>query len=275
MLFSTFFFSGTGNTKWAIEKFGHIVIQYGHQAEMYSIDNFDECSSKDFTRIVRESSFIGFANPIYGADVPSIMKKFISCLTAIMKAEKIQLKPIYIINTFGYVNASGPFEIKKLLDKDCFILMAYANIRLCNNISTYRHKSILISSDKLNARKKEAEKTIKTMVSRLLLSKKYIRGIGLYLLPGMIIRKKSEKALENNHRSLSIKIELCNKCMTCINKCPTHCIRFNGNQFEFSDKCTACMRCYNFCPTSSILIDGVYADPKEYFRYRGPERTSR
>ncbi len=273
MLFSTFYFSGTGNTKWAIEKFSHIVNQNGHQAELYSIDNFDDCSSKDFARIIRESSYIGFANPIYGADIPPIMKRFINCLTDIMKAEKIHSKPLYIINTFGYVNACGPIEIEKLLDKDCFILMAYANIRFCNNISTYRHKSRLISREKLIARKKQAVKTIEIMVSRLLVSKKYIRGIGLYLLPGIIIRKKSKIAIENNYRSLSIQIKSCNMCMTCIRNCPTNCIRFNGEQFSFSDKCTSCMRCYNFCPTSSILIDGVFTDPNEYFRYRGLEKT--
>ena len=142
MLFLTFYFSGTGNTKWAAEKFSHIVNNNGHQSVLHLIDNFDKCSSEDFAKIVNESSFIGFANPIYGTDIPPIMKRFISYITDIMKAEEIHSKPLYIINTFGYVNAHGPIEIKKLLDNDCFMLMAYANIRLCNE--SYHNQSIHI-----------------------------------------------------------------------------------------------------------------------------------
>lgn len=37
MLFSTFYFSGTGNTKWAVGQFKDIVIKNGHQAELYCL----------------------------------------------------------------------------------------------------------------------------------------------------------------------------------------------------------------------------------------------
>lgn len=271
MLFTTFYFSGTGNTKWAVEQFRSLVIQSGHQAKLYSIDNFKGWASEDLIKIFKESTCIGFANPIYGADIPPIMKAFIRFLTDSLKNKKIHSKSFYVINTFGYVNASGPFEAKKLFGKDCFRLMAYVNIRLCNNISTYKHKSKLASIEKQRVRKAWAVDELKILIKRLLSSKKYIKGIGPYLLPGILIRKMSEKAIQNNYQSLSIQAKTCNRCMICFKNCPTHCIKLNDKQFEFSAECTACMRCYNFCPTSSILINGIFTDPKEYFRYRGPE----
>ncbi|WP_085832383.1 EFR1 family ferrodoxin [Clostridium merdae] len=271
MLFTTFYFSGTGNTKWVVEQFKSTVIQSGHQAELYSIDDFKRCKSENLIKIVKESTCIGFANPIYGADIPSIMKAFIRFLTDSLKTEKVYSKPFYFINTFGYVNAYGPFEAKKLFDKDCFKLMAYVNIRVCNNISTYRHKSQLVSSKKLRIRKARAEDELKIMINRLLSSKKHIKGIGPYLLPGILIRKKTQKVIQNNYQLLSVQAKTCNRCMLCLNNCPTRCIKLNNQQFEFSAECTACMRCYNFCPTASIWINGIYTDPKEYFRYRGPE----
>lgn len=274
MLFSTFYFSGTGNTKWIAEQFSSLVIQSGHQAQLYSIDNFDRFVKEDLAKIVKDSTYIGFANPIYGADIPPIMKSFISLLTDMSKNEKISSKPFYVINTFGYVNASGPFKAIKMFDKNYFKLVAYVNIRLCNNISTYKHKSALLSNEKLSVRKANAIDKLKVLVGRLLSKKKYIRGIGPYLLPGILIRKKSIPAIQHNYQSLSVQTKTCNRCMICINNCPNQSIKLNGLEFEFTNDCTSCMRCYNFCPTSSVLMDGTYTDSKEYFRYRGPEYAS-
>lgn len=271
MLFTTFYFSGTGNTKWTVEQFQQLVILSGHQAKLYSIDSFDRFTIEELRSTVKESDYIGFANPIYGADIPPIMKAFIRLLTDSIRTEKIPIKQIYIINTVGYVNAFGPFQASKLLDRDCFFLIAYVNIRLCNNISTYKHKSKLINDEELKHRKKLAIDELNILIQRLLSSQKYMKGIGPYLLPGILIRKKSQVAIQNNYQSLSVQTETCNQCMLCVNNCPTHCIRFSNQQFEFSSACTACMRCYNFCPTASIRMDGVYTDPKEYFRYKGPK----
>jgi len=271
MLFTTFYFSGTGNTRWVVEQFDSLVEENSIQAASYSIDRFDQFQKENLIDILKKSTYIGLAHPIYGANVPPIMKKFISLLIDIIKSEKIPIKPIYIINTFGYINALGPFQAKKLLDKHCFHLIAYCNIRLCNNISTHAHKAKLITGVKLTDRKKLAIVELKSLVSDILSNKKHMKGIGLYLLPGMIIRRKSAQSIQNHYHELSVQANSCSKCMLCVKKCPTDCISFFNDRFVFSSKCTACMRCYNFCPTASVLLNGVFTDPKEYFRYRGPE----
>lgn len=220
--------------------------------------------------IIKESSFIGFANPIYGAGIPPIMRSFIRLLTDILKTGEVCPKPLYIINTFGYINAFGPFAANKLFDKNYFKLMAYVNIKMCNNVSTYKHRSKLLSSEDLGIRKERAKVKLKTMTGRLLSSRKYINGIGPYLIPGIFIRKKAGQTIKNNYHALSVQTGTCNGCMMCVNNCPMRCIKIVDQQFEFSEGCTACMRCYNFCPTFSILIDAVFTDPDIYHRYRGP-----
>ena len=271
MLFTTFYFSGTGNTKWVAEQLERIVVQSGHQSKLYSIDNFDRSAEADFIKELKESTYIGIANPIYGADVPPIMKRFIMWLTDCLKSAEIYSVPLYVINTFGYVNAFGPFEAGKLFDQDCFKMMAYVNIRLCNNISTYEHKSKLVSVETQKIKKKRAIGELQTVIERLLSSQNHIKGIGLYLLPGYLIRSKSGNSIQNHFQSLSVQENTCNRCMSCVHNCPTHAILFQNQQFQFTAACTACMRCYNFCPTASILVNGKFTDPKEYFRYRGPE----
>ena len=80
-----------------------------HQAVSRAIDNFDQMSKEDLTDTIKRSTYIGLAHPIYGADMPPIMKEFACLMMDIIKSEKIPAKPFYIINTFGYVNAFGPF----------------------------------------------------------------------------------------------------------------------------------------------------------------------
>lgn len=270
MLFTTFYFSGTGNTRWAVEQFNKIITNKGQQIEIYSIDNHEAKAADFLKNIICKSDFIGFANPIYGADIPPIMKKFIHRIIKILQNEELVSKNTYMINTFGYINAFGPIEAKRLLANTCFNLKAYVNIRLCNNISTPKLNLNIVSRDELNHKKDQARKELLLLSERLLSGRKYITGIGPYLIPGIIIRKKAHKGIIYNYKSLGVNTETCNRCMQCINSCPTNSIKLNGDQFVFSTDCTACMRCYNFCPTFSIQFDGVAANPKVYHRYHGP-----
>jgi len=238
---------------------------------MYSIDNFVDKNPEDFMELIKESDYVGFANPIYGASIPPIMKKFVAFLTEACRREPIVKKPIFIINTFGYVNAFGPFEAKRLFDKNYLQLQAYSNIRLCNNISTYQYKAKPVKREKMDIRKEKAVTKLEFLYTNLLKSKKSIDGIGLYLLPGILIRKKAGYKIKKNYQVLSVKDETCKRCMVCVKNCPTHAISYDGKDFVFSDVCTSCMRCYNFCPTASILVNGVFTNPTKYIRYIGPE----
>lgn len=269
MVFSTFYFSGTGNTKWAAEQFSNIVTCKGHKAQLFSIDINEKLTDAIIKDIIGNSDFIGFANPIYGADIPPIMKRFISRLNSIYQNEKTIIRSTYIINTCGYVNAFGPIAAKKLFANTCFNLKGYVNIRLCNNVSTPKLKVDRIKKTVINNRKVRGKKELVLLSKRLLRGRKYINGFGPYLIPGIVIRHRMKKAIENNYKSLSVDSQKCKKCMLCINTCPTQSITLYDNQFKFSPSCTACMRCYNFCQTSAILLDGIYADPEEYHRFRG------
>lgn len=271
MKFSTFYFSGTGNTEWAVKQFNKIIVEREHDGEIISIENIDAQDTSFFIDMVRNSDFVGFANPIYGGDIPPVMKNFIDKLIKTLVDEKEYSKPIYIINTFAYVNGFGPFCVKKLFYNTGFKLISYINIQLCNNISSLKLKVKKISQDKLDKRKKEAKEKLLKMVDMMLAEKSNITGIGPYLIPNILIRKKTKKAIEDNYKVFSVNSVTCNRCMLCVNKCPTKSIRYLDSNFRFLPTCTACMRCYNNCPTFSILFDGRYADPNIYERYHGPD----
>jgi len=263
MKITLFYFSGTGNTKWAVEQFDEIVSDKGCDCKIYSIE--DELNN--LGDIINKTELIGFAFPIYGANVPDIMQRFIEQFKGVLN--NTIKKQTFLITTAGYIDAFGPFVAGNLLKRNGLKLIGYINLKISNNISTPKIKGNFPNSQKLKIRMDKSRYTISKLIDRLSVKKKYIRNIGFYLLPGIIIRKAASKGLKDNYLALSINKEKCCQCMLCVKNCPTKSIIFVNNEFNFLPSCTACMRCYNFCSSFAIYHKGKYADPGIYRRYRG------
>ncbi|UCC20935.1 MAG: EFR1 family ferrodoxin [Promethearchaeota archaeon] len=271
MRFVTFFFSGTGNTWWAVREFTEIASTNGHDAEMCSIENDQIKDFSILSELLEKSDAIGFAYPIYGANLPPIMREFITKVKRISEnLNKLRQKYCFIITTIGYVNGYGPYKIKKILRSIGLKLKAHINLRLTNNVSTPGLKINPIPHKKLVKRKKKSIKKLDKFYGKIIKNKKRIRGIGPWLVPGMLIRRITAPKMNLNYQRLSINLDTCNNCEICINNCPTNSIIRIDNKITFKEGCTGCYRCYNFCPTHSILYKGKFADPLVYHRYHGP-----
>ena len=266
MNYSTFYFSGTGNTRWAVAEFTRIIQDQGHQAELYSIDIGSQLSDEQIRAIVADADAIGFANPIYGGDIPPIMRAFLSRVVGLI-GPLPSPKRTYVINTYGYVNAFGPNEAQKLLAGSGLTLSAYVNIQLCNNVTSSKP----LDRAQLAKRMDRGRQELQRLAASLIAGRKRIKGHGPQLLIGAMIRKKVPEAIAKFYQTLGVDRATCSRCMVCVKDCPTGSIRLTGEKFAFSAGCTACMRCYNFCPTGAITIDGVVADPQKFPRYQGPE----
>jgi len=264
MMFSIFYFSGTGNTKWVSNTCKGILTEKGFDSKMYSIEE----EIVNLNEIILNSDYIGIAYPICGANIPRIMREFILKLKELLPKD-IE-KRVFVISTAGYVDGFGPFSIMTLFKKSGLKLRGYISTRISNNVSTPTIKANPVGSDELKIRLEMAEKKINELVDRLILGEKYIKNIGPYLLGGLIIRKVSKKGLRNSYLAHSVDLNKCRRCMVCVKKCPTKSIEYKDDKFVFLPSCTACMRCYNFCPTYAIYHQGKYADPEVYFRYKGP-----
>lgn len=265
MKFSIFYFSGTGNTKWAVKEFSNSVNKREHECNIYSI----ETQITNLQEIVNDADIIGFAFPLYGANIPKIVKNFINKFRNNLNSAC--KKQCFIITTAGYIDAYGPFTAGKMLKPNGFSLVGYINIKMSNNISTPKIRANFLTSEKMKKRMIKGKDKIERLIYSLINQKPYIRNIGLYLLPGIFIRKASEKGKKNNYKALSVDKEKCSLCMTCVNSCPTKSIIYSDKEFSFLPSCTACMRCYNFCSKYAICHEGRYADPSIYKRYTGPQ----
>jgi len=265
MKFSIFYFSGTGNTKWAVDEFKSNIIKRNHECIVHSID----AEIIELEKIISEADIIGFAFPIYGANMPNIIIKFIDGFKNILNIT--YKKPSFIITTAGYIDACGPFIANKLLRRNGFRLIGYVNLKLSNNISTPKIRTNFPTNAKMKIRMQKGKEEIESLINRIIGKRRYIKNIGVYLIPGILIRRATRNAQKDNYLALSVNQEKCSKCMLCINDCPTNSIIFSNGEFSFLPSCTSCMKCYNFCPTCAIYHEGKYADPNIYKRYKGPQ----
>jgi Pyruvate/2-oxoacid:ferredoxin oxidoreductase delta subunit len=274
MRFTSFYFSGTGNTKWAVEQFTKIAIESGHNAEMISIEEDIAGNADCIQSAFKSSDFIGIAYPVYGADMPKIYKQFLCRLGNALKnvpGPALKNRKTFIITTVGFMNGYGPIKPGKILHGMSLKLCGHVFLRMAMNTITPAVKMKAVSRVELDKRKEIGRVQLKLLLDDLAAGKKHIKGIGPHLGPGNIIRSLLSKTINNYYKQLGVNIKTCTHCMQCVKNCPEKNIEYRNDSFIFHENCTACMRCYNLCPSGSILADGRYADPKLYARYLGPE----
>ena len=87
---------------------------------------------------------------------------------------------------------------------------------MSNNISTPKIRAKFLTSEKMKIRMNKGKEEIEKLINRTIDRKRYIRNIGFYLIPGILIRRVTKNAQRNNYLALSINKEKCSQCMLCL-----------------------------------------------------------
>lgn len=263
MIATTFYFSGTGNTKWAAEQLHKTAENKGILSRLYSIEQ----KSTDLNGLMNDTDVIGIAFPVYAMNIPEIMKQFLARLNQTLAPGAAPL-PLFVLTTVGFADGCGPYEVVSRFSPRTVKLTGYAGLKICSNITTPVARADPLPPGELQKRLETAKNKINALVDALAAGKKKIEP-GVYRIA--LFRKQMSAMPKKAYEQLSIDAKTCNSCMTCADNCPSDAIKRNdAGKLDILSGCTACMRCYNFCPTASVWHSGVYADPKEYVRYRGP-----
>ena len=254
MQITIFYFSGTGNTEWVVKMTQEMLKGKNHQAEIYKIEELMDGENEIISKTIEFSDYIGFAFPMYGADIPRIMRKFIDRFIALSNSDSHSSPKLFIINTFGYVNGCGIFRARKLLRECRYPIHAYFNFRLPNNTSTKINRTML-GKNMPDSYKGKSTAKIEKLINSLAARKKTIQGIGPHLSMGIIIRRLLRDEVKTNYKNMSVNYSKCSKCMKCVKSCPTNSIEFADDKFTFKDTCETCWRCFTLCPTGSISMN--------------------
>lgn len=103
-----FYFTGTGNSLYAAKSI---------ESELYSIPQVMHCARLEFT-----AETIGVVCPIYGHEVPPMVREFLC-------KGKFHTGYFYMVLTYGNRHG-GAVELARKLCEDCGIQPAYLNVLL-------------------------------------------------------------------------------------------------------------------------------------------------
>ncbi len=276
MRFSTFYFTGTGNTWWAAREFTSIAKNAGHEAAYYSLESetLQKGGDEMIARIIKESDAIGIAYPVYGSTLPEIMWDFLDRLIRIRRQfPQIERKVGYTLTTMALFSGDGALVPRKKLKQAHFILKGAINLIMASNMGIPYFRYNPVGMEKLERRKAYDRKKLAKLVRRLGSGKKYLEGRNPFLIAiGFFQRIFMPLEKKIIHKYWSVHMESCTRCMLCVNTCPTDSIEYfeEKDTFTLKSTCISCLRCYNYCPTNSILLFNKGMNTKKYRRHRGP-----
>jgi ferredoxin/flavodoxin len=233
------YYSGSGNTRLACQ----YILQNLSGIEFTLFDIVKE-KNPDF----KSFDIIGFAA---FADFLGPSQCFVDFIKQIPKQSQ---KPAFVFNTYGNFNAGTLNEIRKLVTRRGFKVIAGHALHMPENIPTM----IVIGLANVQAPNSTQLIGFKNFINQLNtlcadLSSDTVRKIKFKLplfdrlLPPMP-RFVGKMVMGKKY----VDKELCSKCSACVNTCPYGAIEIKEYPEFNQKKCFACWACYNHCPVKAI-----------------------
>lgn len=236
------YFSGTGNTKFCVDKF---LKEYDCSENSFSIED-----SEALERIETDDEIV-MGYPVQYSNIPKILRDYIDSNRYIWRG-----KNVFIIATMGLFSGDGAGMLARLLKNYGAIIVGGLHLKMPDSICD---EIVLKRSFKNNKRVvvKAAEKICKA-VRNIKNGKPPQEGLGIvYHLAGLFGQRlyflgKTQKYTDK----LKINSRKCIGCGLCERLCPMGNIAVKNGIAVSSDKCTMCYRCINKCPKQAITLLG-------------------
>ena len=254
---SAVYFSGTGNTAYAAEKFCSCLSASEISCKIYSIENFDKTAAQDFN-----ADTVLIAYPIYGSDMPRIMKEFICENGEIFKDKDL----ITLATQHSFSGDGGALAARLIANSK--IHTASMHINLPSNISDSTKFIKIKNGGKINAVTAKADYKIAERAANIMRGKIVKDGTGfLSWFAGFFAQRLWFKYFIEKRLRKGLKIDsgICSRCGKCAECCPMKNIDVSDGNISANDNCTLCYRCINLCPQKAISLISK-KKPKEQYR---------
>lgn len=236
------YFSGTGNTKYCVEKF---IRENEKSANIISIEDLNVIEE------IKNNEVIVFGYPIYFSNLPKIVREFIE-----VNRDSFKGKKIYIIATMGLFSGDGTGCSARLFKEYGAIILGGLHLKMpdCIGDEKILKKSKEQNLELINKATTKIEKAAKDFKSEIYTKE----GLNIfYHFAGLFgqrlwfykkTREYTDKAKVNESK--------CIRCRKCIKVCPMENLILVEDRIKTKKKCTMCYRCFSNCPTQAITILG-------------------
>ena len=248
-----FYFSGTGNTRWAAEQLAEAT---GERLLFIPEELKTNCSYQ-----LEDNERIGFCFPVHGWQPPHIVRQFISRLT--ISASHY---------TYALCTCGDSIGLAMQMFRD---ELAAKGIRLASCQSLIMPESYVClpfmytdkperEREKKEQARKDLNEYLKVVVQRQAGYSQLTLGlapwtmshvIGAYFNRFMITDKK-----------FTVDADVCIHCGRCAEVCPVGDITFDDTpQWKNDSSCTCCLSCYHHCPVHAINYGRITRRRGQYY----------
>jgi len=236
------YFSGTGNSRYAVELFCN---EYNKDAKVFSIED------ANVTRAVKEDDLLVFAYPVQYSTVPKILRDFINDNNELWKKKRI-----FIIATMGLFSGDGAGLLGRILQRKGAEILGGLHLKMPDSIGDV--KALKRPLEKNRELVKKSEDKIKKTVQLLKAGKPPQEGIGiLYRMAGFFgQRLYFGHKTKNYSDKLQVDRDKCIGCGKCEKLCPMNNIKIIDKKVVQNNRCTMCYRCINNCPKQALTLLG-------------------
>ncbi|MBU9727415.1 EFR1 family ferrodoxin [Diplocloster modestus] len=236
------YFSGTGNTRYCMEKFMELA---DHDAEILPLEDLHTVEK------IKSQDTVVLGYPIYYSNLPMIVRKFIIQNRSIWKNKKI-----FLIATMGMFSGDGAGLAARLLKKYGAEVVGGIHLQMPDCISDVRALKKPLEKNQLII--KRAEGKIAKAAEKMKNGRPSREGLGFFShLAGLFGQRlyfynKTVKGVN----LLKIRSERCVGCGKCEELCPMKNITVVEGKAVPGGNCSMCYRCVNHCPNQALTILG-------------------
>lgn len=236
------YFSGTGNTKYCVEKF---VQKYDSNAKAFSIE------AEQVLQEIEQHEELVFGYPVQYSNLPKMVRDFI------VKNQNLwQGKQVFIIATMGLFSGDGAGVLARLLQKYGANIVGGLHLKMPDSIGDEKALKRPLEENKKLVR--NAEQKIERTVQALKNGNPPQEGLGIFYRFAGLFGQRLYFYHKTKRYTDKLKIDAakCVGCGKCVTLCPMKNIVMKSGIAVSDSQCTMCYRCVNSCPKQAITLLG-------------------